>query len=95
MSARRYIVVIQAEQGYPATWPSDEIPTPPQPVLHHAVLLTDHADVEAERDRLREALRQIRDFDPFQGSPIAPRATPTEDAMRRIAAEALTPHNGD
>lgn len=61
MSARRYVVVVQAEQGYPATWPSDEtpIPSPSQPVLYTAVLLTDYEAVEAEVERLRALLDEL------------------------------------
>lgn len=36
-----------------------------------------------------EALEAIRDFDAFQGGPIAPRETPTSTAMRDIARSAL------
>jgi hypothetical protein len=39
--------------------------------------------------RFGEALREIRDYDAFQGGPIAPRENPTTTAMRRIAEEAL------
>jgi hypothetical protein len=61
MSARRYIVVIQAEQGYPETWPSDEtpIPTPSQPVLHSAVLLTDYDAIRESYDDLCEVAQDM------------------------------------
>jgi hypothetical protein len=38
---------------------------------------------------LHSALKQIRDYDAFQGGPIAPRDNPTTAAMRRIAADAI------
>ncbi len=41
-------------------------------------------------NRLRTAVERIRDYDSFQGGPIAPRATPTECALRSIAKEALS-----
>ena len=37
-----------------------------------------------------EALREIAEFDWFErGQPIAPMATPTENAMRKIATDAI------
>jgi hypothetical protein len=45
--------------------------------------------LRADRDRFGEALEMIRDFDAYQGMPIAPVENPTTKAMRRIAKEAL------
>lgn len=39
--------------------------------------------------RYRSALEAIRDYDSFQGGPIAPRANPVENAMRELAGSAL------
>ena len=39
--------------------------------------------------RYRLALEAIRDYDSFQGGPIAPRANPVENAMRELAGSAL------
>lgn len=43
----------------------------------------------ATGEMYRDALVAIRDYDSFQGGSIAPRPTPTEDALKRIAREAL------
>jgi hypothetical protein len=47
------------------------------------------AELMAHAERQRVALYAIANYDSFQGSFIAPRETPTESAMRRIAKEAL------
>lgn len=47
-------------------------------------------ELRAEVVRLRCALDAIANFDPFQGGPIAPRSTPTEQRMRAIAREVLS-----
>lgn len=39
--------------------------------------------------RLKDALREIRDYDSFRGSQLGPSSLPAEDAMRRIARDAL------
>lgn len=44
---------------------------------------------ELNPETLREALEKIRDFDAYQGGPIALRETPTTQAMRNIAIEAV------
>lgn len=45
--------------------------------------------IQGRVDMLLDALEAIRDYDAFQGGPIALRENPTTTAMRRIAAEAL------
>jgi len=44
---------------------------------------------EADYRTLEAALVAIRDFDAFQGMPVAPRENPTTSGMRRLAREAL------
>lgn len=62
--ARRYIAVIQDPRGYPPPG-ADLEPAPPegpsQPVLHSVVAADEYERVQAERDRLAEALREIAD----------------------------------
>lgn len=46
-------------------------------------------DSMAEIRRLRIALERIRDYDSYQGGPIAPQPTPVESALRKIASDAI------
>lgn len=90
MSARRYIVVVQAAEGYPARHPSDEEPPcPPHPVIHTAVLADDYEAVEKERDRYRRALRHIATYGSNEGD--LRDAPMWEQAMRNIANNATEP----
>jgi hypothetical protein len=65
-AARRYLVVIQDERGYPPPGEQDKPPPdgPAPPMMHTAVLATDydalHAALEVERG-LREKAEQERD----------------------------------
>lgn len=56
---RRYLVVVQAEQGYPAPGAPLE-PAPPDgpapPCIHQAVLVKDFERVVAEREEFREQI---------------------------------------
>lgn len=46
-SARRYIVVVQAAEGYPHERGTEEAPCPPEPIVHTAVLVDAYEPVES------------------------------------------------
>ncbi len=46
-------------------------------------------EAEWERDEAKRVLREIADFDAFQGGPIAPIENLTTTAMRQLARDAL------
>lgn len=61
MSARRYMVIVQDERGYPGA--GELSPAPPEgpkpPMLLAAVLEADFEHVEDERDRLKAMLGKV------------------------------------
>jgi hypothetical protein len=62
VSARRYIAVVQAAEGYPARGAAlEQAPPdgPAPPVIHSVVLEDDFAALESQVDGLVEALREV------------------------------------
>lgn len=75
MSARRYVTIIQAPEGYaPPGAPLEDAPSVPQPQLHSVVLASDY-------DVLRQAVERIAYHEQQEDE--------TAEAMRQIAREAI------
>lgn len=93
-SARRYLAIVQAREGYPALPTSSDQPAPP--MVHRVVLADDYEAVRVEGLVLRRALRGMVDLyrHPDTGQPVVEAgASPADDAI--IAALAALGEGGE
>jgi hypothetical protein len=91
VSARRYLVIVQAERGYAAAGELEPAPPngPGQPMIHTAVLEVDYQDLEAERDSYWQALVDIAGYEGWEASDPAPKAM--GDIARAALEQAARP----
>lgn len=88
MTARRYIAVVQAPEGYPApNAPLEDAPSVPTPILHSVVHADDYEALHAENVRLREALTFIASTDPVDAALDPDRAVRVARAALNEEAE--------